>query len=184
MSASPSNPWTAEEDAQLVDMLARRLSATQIGIALHRSRNAVIGRVHRLEHAGAVLTRSRGPLKPPGTRKYTPRTMRNPLPQPAAKPQGQAVKSILSLAEVRAAPVVKEPPPPPDTKPVSILRVTGCRFAVTDDKPHRFCNAPMKEGSSYCEHHHHRCYDGLPRAGKHRKWRAVPSFAMRAGVMT
>jgi GcrA cell cycle regulator len=183
MSASLSNPWTAEEDAQLVDMLAKGLSATQIGIALHRSRNAVIGRTHRLEHAGAVLTRSRGPLKPPGTRKYTPRTMRNPLPQPAAKPQGQAVKSILSLAEVRAAPVVKEPPPLATTKPVSILRVTGCRFAATDDKPHKFCNAPMKEGSSYCEHHHARCYDGLPHTRK-RTRHVVPSFAMRAGVMT
>ena len=95
------------------------------------------------------------------------------------KPQGQAAKSILSLAEVRAAPVVKEPPPPPDTKPVSILRVTGCRYAVTDDKPHQFCNAPMKDGSSYCEHHHAKCYDGLPRAGK-RTRRDVPPFAMRA----
>jgi hypothetical protein len=183
MSASLSNPWTAEEDAQLVDMLSRGLSATQIGIALHRSRNAVIGRVHRLEHAGKVLTRSRGPLKPPGTRKYAPRTLRNPLPQPAAKPQGQAVGSILSLAEVRAAPVVKEPPPPPDTKPVSILRVTGCRFAVTAEKPHKFCNGPLKDGSSYCEHHHAKCYDGLPRARKQTR-PAVPSFAMRAGVMT
>ena len=175
--------WTAEEDAQLVDMLARGLSATQIGIALHRSRNAVIGRVHRLEHAGAVLTRSRGPLKPPGGRKYAARTMRNLLPQPVAKPQRQAVKSILSLAEVKAAPVIKEPPPLPDTKPASILRVTGCRFAVTTDKPHKFCNAPMKEGSSYCEHHHAKCYDGLPRAGK-RTRPAVPSFAMRAELMT
>jgi GcrA cell cycle regulator len=183
MSASLSNPWTTEEDAQLTDMLAKGLSATQIGMALHRSRNAVIGRTHRLEHAGKVLTRSRGPLKPPGTRKYAARTMRNPLPQPAAKPQGQAVKSILSLAEVKAAPVVKEPPPPPDTKPVSILRVTGCRYAVTDDKPHRFCNAPLKEGSSYCEHHHYRCYDGLPHTRK-RTRHVVPSFAMRAGVMT
>ncbi len=183
MSASLSRPWTADEDARLADMLARGLSATQVGIALHRSRNAVIGRVHRLEHAGVTLTRSRGPLKPPGTRKYTPRTVRNPRPQPIAKPQGQAVKSILSLAEVSAAPVIKEPPPPPNTKPVSILKVTGCRYALTDDKPHRFCNAPMKKGSSYCEHHHARCCDGMPRAGK-RTRPTVPSFATRAGVMT
>ena len=183
MSASLLSPWTAQEDAQLVDMLAKGLSATQIGIVLHRSRNAVIGRTHRLERAGKVLTRLRGPLKPPGARKYAPRTMRNLLPQPAAKPQGQAVRSILSPAEVRAAPVVKEPPPLVATNPVSILRVTGCRYAVTDDKPHRFCNGPMKEGSSYCEHHHYRCYDGLPRAGK-RTRPAVPSFAMRAGVWT
>lgn len=39
--------WTAEEDATLVRMLEKGASATQVGIELGRSRNAVCGRIHR-----------------------------------------------------------------------------------------------------------------------------------------
>jgi GcrA cell cycle regulator len=39
--------WTAEEDATLVRRIGEGASATQIGIELNRSRNAVCGRVHR-----------------------------------------------------------------------------------------------------------------------------------------
>jgi hypothetical protein len=39
--------WTAEEDGTLVRRIGEGASATQIGIELNRSRNAVCGRVHR-----------------------------------------------------------------------------------------------------------------------------------------
>jgi GcrA cell cycle regulator len=43
----PQARWTAEEDATLVRRVGEGASATQIGIELCRSRNAVCGRIHR-----------------------------------------------------------------------------------------------------------------------------------------
>lgn len=47
MNMIPYSGWTAEEDAILVRRIGEGASATQIGLELNRSRNAVCGRIHR-----------------------------------------------------------------------------------------------------------------------------------------
>jgi GcrA cell cycle regulator len=41
----------------------------------------------------------------------------------------------------------------PDTTPVGIVEVTGCRFPVTEDSPFLFCDAPRFTKASYCGYH-------------------------------
>lgn len=38
---------------------------------------------------------------------------------------------------------------------------TGCRYIIGElksDEPWRYCNAPRRDGSSYCKDHHAICY--------------------------
>lgn len=174
--------WSPDDDARLIEMLAAGLSATQIGAALGRSRSAVIGRTHRLEHAGKTLIRVRGPLKPSGSRKYTARTIANRLPQPVVTPQKRATTGILSPAKVRAAPVLVVPPPPPPStdNAVDILEVTGCRFPVSNDAPHRFCNHAKRHEDSYCEYHKARAYSA-PVAARRTQRPVIAANSLRAG---
>lgn len=41
--------WTPKQDAFLLNLLARGLSATEVGRRMNVSRNAVLGRVHRIK---------------------------------------------------------------------------------------------------------------------------------------
>ena len=37
--------------------------------------------------------------------------------------------------------------------PCSLFEVEGCRWPITDQPPHVFCNATQTPGSSYCPRH-------------------------------
>lgn len=55
------NFWTPERIDYLIREWNDGKSAAQIGMALHNSRNAVIGKVHRLREQGVALRKSDGP---------------------------------------------------------------------------------------------------------------------------
>jgi hypothetical protein len=43
----------------------------------------------------------------------------------------------------------------------------GCRFIIGElGGDWRFCQVPQAPGSSYCDHHHERCFTLRPRKGK------------------
>jgi GcrA cell cycle regulator len=102
------------------------------------SRNAVIGKAHRL----GLKTHKARPAPPP----------RKPIPK--AKPLPKAM------------PIVDEPAPPePEFVGVDLLALEAwsCRYPQGQAVPYRFCGAVKQDGSSYCPHHHRVAYQPLSR---------------------
>lgn len=126
--------WTTERVDQLKLLAAARMSASQIGLALDITRNAVIGKANRI----GVLINSASP-------KNAPRPARPVrINRFVAKPRVLAPTT----------PVVLEAPEPLG-KTLLQLKARDCRFPVTDDSPFLFCGHPQDAVSSYCPHHHY-----------------------------
>ena len=125
--------WPAERVERFKELLAESLSASLIadrlaaefGIAI--SRNAVIGKAHRLglPLPGTGFHKTR---HPPNRRKHI--GAKKPMPPPAV--------SALSVAPA----------------PCSFLELTSerCRWPL-DDPVTLYCGAPRLQRGSYCEHH-------------------------------
>jgi hypothetical protein len=163
--------WTAERDHLLRQLLERGYTAAHIGMEIGASRNAVIGRTHRLERAGAEMVRKRGAST--GPRATYSRAKRD-----RAQPSAPQLVIAKTAAPRAPAPPTKSAAAPlafrhssPTPKPVvgrgipriapgkacGILQLSGCRFAVGESDmvvgKHLFCNATVEEGHSYCEDH-------------------------------
>ncbi|CAH1661939.1 putative GcrA cell cycle regulator [Hyphomicrobiales bacterium] len=154
MSASTDCFWTPEVIDRLSVLYLDGRSASQIGKEISATRNAVIGKIHRLLKAGDLhhLVRERRPSE----RKHRKKPIE--LEEATAPVQVQ-----------EPAPVFKAPLPPPPLVPVETARaVQGvpmtklehgmCRwplwpnrgFTPMEDK--RYCGEPAKLGQAYCEH--------------------------------
>lgn len=137
-------PWTEENSAALEKLWAEGLSASQIAGRLGGvTRNAVIGKVHRLGLSGRATTNR------------TPR-------QKAARPAQRHVWKNQARAEKRAV-FAKLPPmpvlPPPKDRPTPAnlftiveLEDNQCRFFYLDPAktPRGYCGTKTVSGTSYC----------------------------------
>lgn len=115
--------WTDEMDSRLRELKAEGLSATLIGREMGKSRNAIIGRMHRLGLCGASTKRAYGPRRPKQHRINIARIFRPIVPKPES-----LGFSIIDL--------------PPHC----------CKFAE-GDSPYTFCGQPTLEGLSWCPYH-------------------------------
>ncbi len=134
--------WSDERIAVLKGLWRDGLSASQVAKALGGvSRNAVIGKVHRL----GLSNRPTASAPPKAVRK--PVAVRPPKPEARLAPEG-----------------VRHPLPPVVAGAVgpvlADLKPGCCKFPVGRD-PGRgnmeiamFCGAPQEEGSVYCPDHH------------------------------
>lgn len=155
--------WTDEREARLRTMWeVDGISASKCAAALGVTRNAVIGKVHRLKLARRGKSSA---AKPKG---------RNGA---AGKYRGVVV-AARRARDAKAAPKpdrIKPPPPHvfkpdasdlavgawnslPGTTPVSLeaLARDGCRWPIGEDAPFLFCGCKAAAGSSYCATHKHR----------------------------
>src|ERR1700754_348599 len=97
--------WTEERVAELKKLWAEGHSASQIAKRLGSvTRNAVIGKVHRLGLSGRA-TPSRPVKRPPRLARPKPTMQPQPTPPPAAQPRPAA--PALGLGQA-AAPAVEE----------------------------------------------------------------------------
>jgi len=137
--------WTDARVATVRRLLKEGFSCSYVANFIGATRNAVIGKVRRLEIATAEKWD-----RTPGTN-YGPRTWQRPR-KPTLRPE--ATTSVQPLR--RPLPAIK-----PDAlayKPGSlatIFTVKGCRWEITDSdsaKDFRFCNAEIERGS-YCAFH-------------------------------
>jgi GcrA cell cycle regulator len=90
--------WTAEEDATLVRLVAKGRSASEIGMELGRSRNAVCGRIHRkkLQPKHNELKRVARQAQPP----RRPRSMFTPDEDKVILEMGATGKSGLDIGGI------------------------------------------------------------------------------------
>jgi GcrA cell cycle regulator len=129
--------WTEEMNERLNALWAEGLSATQIAAALGSvSRNAVLGKVHRLGLPGRdKIARAR---KPPVKRRY-----RFILPPILATPK-----------PLRVEPVVPVVPVVPGCR-FDELTATVCRWPIGEvgEADFGFCGEQTNQHAPYCAHH-------------------------------
>ncbi|MGV6875425.1 GcrA family cell cycle regulator [Pseudochelatococcus sp. B33] len=181
--SDPGNTWTDERVEQLRKLWSDGLSASQIATEIGGvSRNAVIGKVHRLGLSGrakapvaatprpvrkapaAVTPAPRAPAVPPAdpppqaqtfgnTALAAARAVAGPAEDVVAKVVPQAVPQIAP----QVVPAARESVVVPLSERVTImdLREYMCRWPVGDptSPSFRFCGARSVTGMPYCAHH-------------------------------
>jgi GcrA cell cycle regulator len=167
--------WTDERVELLKKLWADGLSASQVAAELGGvTRNAVIGKVHRLGLSGRAKTttstqRARRP------RNQTSRPARQAPSNPAPTVGATALKAD-AKPQAAPQPKVKEKPQHdavvvPISKRASILTLTEntCKWPLGDpgDGDFHFCGCKSEAGSPYCEYHSEIAYQ--PNADRRRK---------------
>ena len=145
------NVWPKERVEQLLKLRDEGHGPTDIGRMMCITRNAVIGKLHRLGLTGQRQKNGGLPIKPSVMNKRI-------LVAPKVKQLREiAVKMRQALPPV--------PLPAPETfeagyHPLNLslleLPANGCRWPVNNAAPnemHLFCGHPKAEGKSYCERH-------------------------------
>ena len=152
--------WNDERVEQLRKMWMDGLSASQIAGELGNgiTRNAVIGKVHRLGLSGRVKTMSSAPSRP---RVQQPRAPRNPAPR---RPSNGVIGSNAIAFNFRPAPAPKpiEDVVVPMCEPVTImeLKEAMCRWPLGDPATpeFRYCGGKSDIGVTYCPYHSRMAY--------------------------
>ena len=151
--------WTDERVELLKKLWADGLSASQIAAKLGEvTRNAVIGKVHRLGLAGRATTsriRSARPrtnvaLFPSRSPQVQYRTFGNAALKVAADPEQRKLAHVIPL---RALPELE--PAPEGVITLIDLKETMCHWPLGDpmEEGFHFCGRRKTFGVPYCEHH-------------------------------
>jgi GcrA cell cycle regulator len=160
--------WTDERVEVLKKLWAEGLSASQIAGRIGGvSRNAVIGKVHRLGLSGRATTSRMRSMRPRA------RVVAFPTRAPAVqyRTQGNVALKALLVAEPDAEPFVVgtaviEDFPMPQAERVELLSLKDnmCRWPLGDpqDENFRFCGC-RTGGSTYCEYHSRIAYQPVQR---------------------
>ncbi len=147
--------WNEEAIARLRALWAEGLSTAEIGRRLNVSKNAVVGKAHRLN-----LSPRPSPIRrmPEGAVAPAPR----PKPMAAAEPTLPALASPPPPVAVVPAPLAPRriaDVPRPVLRPVPHApggsRVTACCWPIGEPgtKGFRFCDATSAPGKPYCQEH-------------------------------
>lgn len=161
--------WTDERVELLKKLWSEGLSASQIAGRLGAvTRNAVIGKVHRLGLSGRATT-SRMKTVRPRSRLANPK--RNNAVTPAAKPRfaqvgNPAVRALYPL-DAEPLPAVEELDIPlAERKTIQTLTECSCRWPIGDPQTSEFhfCGKNKVTGLPYCEFHARRAFQpAMPR---------------------
>ncbi len=156
--AGKSPGWTDTRTERLKALWAEGRSASEIaGLLGEVTRNAVIGKVHRLGLAGRQTT-----SRQPGPRRTSPRRHRS----------GRVELRLPPSRFVRAASPLPPSPPSPVAAlmlPLRQLRDDQCRWPIGDPRQagFGFCGCQKAPGIPYCGHHAAIAYNPAGRCGRY-----------------
>lgn len=185
--------WIAEKVEELKRLHLLGLSGAQITKLIGApSRNAVIGKLSRL---GLTRTYDEALAKRRESKPGSARLMR--APKLKSKPPHNPLGAKHRQAKPNQSPLIwgaratTQPKPPsfPNGRPESraydetsrkltCIELTSatCKFGThEEDGDHKFCGHTVREGSSYCDHHHARCY--LPTSSAKELTRSLRRYA-------
>jgi len=139
--------WTPERIEQLRSFIATGLTCSQIAAEIGVTRNAVIGKIHRL---GLSTGRPAG-------------APARPSPPRAAHPRRPSQRTLLRLMMADGVPAPGEPEAEPveSAQACSLLELSQgrCRWPVGDDSAAlAFCGNEAVAGFSYCAGHARMAY--------------------------
>lgn len=145
-----AGPWTGEMVTRLTDMWAAGLSDSEIGRELGKTRNAVLGQVHRRGLPSRVTLQRLPhvvPVRPKKPRKFSMTIRRRAAVNVPAKLPMPKPEPVKLAADVWA--------PIPGTRPVSMdaLDKGMCRWPIGEGRPFLFCGCETVDGASYCASH-------------------------------
>ena len=153
--------WTDERVETLTKLWIEGLTASQIArIIGGMSRNAVIGKAHRIGLAGRVSRDRRrdhlgGMVKPTKDLSKVTKLMRKPAPK------SSPVRQLLEILPTEpVSPVEELHIPIKERKSIATLEANDCRWPIGNpgDADFHFCGKRKVDGISYCEHHARRAY--------------------------
>ena len=172
--------WTEDRVATLTKMWGEGKSASQIAKELGGvTRNAVIGKVHRLglsnraTTAKATTKTTKEPAKPKVKAKAKPQAPSKPAPVPKTKTEIPAVRDIPrkrpiitagqplppqpSASEVSAEALANVAEIEKKAKKLTLMQLTErtCKWPIGDPATDEFwfCGHPVQAGKPYCETH-------------------------------
>src|SRR6056297_427422 len=183
MQGKPRMSWSDERVDLLKRLWGEGQSASQIAKELGGvTRNAVIGKVHRLglsNRNGSAPVANAAPAAAPEAE--APKAAAKPAPKPAAKPSapaeanGEEAEPANAPVRIKAIIPAGQPPPPPSAneidpealakvseiekkaKRLSLMELTErtCKWPVGDPATEDFwfCGLQVQTGKPYCEAH-------------------------------
>lgn len=162
--------WTDERVELLKTLWAEGLSAAQIANKMGGvTRNAVIGKVHRLGLSGRAA-----PAKP---QRGCGSTQQRHEEAPVAKPVRQEIKSVIPEPESITALVLDSG----DLTTVATIKNNMCKWPIGDparDDFH-FCGQPAGAGKSYCTYHARMAFQPPQRRERETPRRPAAQIAQR-----
>jgi len=149
--------WTLERIGELQKLWAEGLSTAEIGRRLGVSKNAVVGKAHRLKLAGR-----QSPIDPARrqARKAAAAADKARIAQPKS-----ATRTARTAPQKPAAPkpaiAAAKPPPPLRRKRSADQKGPACQWPFGDPRlpGFHFCGAPSEPGKPYCDEHCARAYN-------------------------
>ena len=160
--------WTDERVELLKKLWGEGLSASQIATEIGGvSRNAVIGKVHRLGLSGRGKTPPQSTPRPRAKPVVAaaPAPIRPVASTPPAPANGAADLTAVEIEMTDPEPAILAPRAPPQGEAVIVplservtimeLRESMCRWPMGDptSPEFRFCGARSLTGLPYCDHH-------------------------------
>lgn len=153
--------WSEEQTAELVNLLKAGYTYRQISKVLNISKNALIGRVHRIKAeypAGKKWNAERNKKQKTANRKNS-RPKQAPLPE-------KDIEGFLELLRTRRHVPVDWSHEPPSLKVTfADLEDGQCRYIHGDPKHagHHFCGHPQHKLGPYCQFHASVCFTAVPK---------------------
>lgn len=145
-------------------------STAKIGVMLHKSKNAVVGKSHRLDLPSrpSPIKRQDGTFRP------------KPAPAPARTLPPLPSEVVAAVAE--PAPIIVPPPPEPEPDPVIIFRPPAsnnpCVYPTGTTRIRFECEELALLGKPYCLVHAELCFVKIarrtPPSGDPRPWLENP----------
>lgn len=162
MSRFGESTWSGADDAILACLWEEGLSTREIGERMGRTKNAVIGRSHRIgcsPRPSPLKGRKSGVFKGAAAivKAFERQKDRAIPPKPVEKLQPLPSAEVIEL--VRPPPV--HPPRLVARETLPMSRLPHCQYpmwgAKTPPKERKFCDSPIERGS-YCADHARVCY--------------------------
>lgn len=159
--------WTEEAIATLRGLWAEGLSTAEIGRRMGISKNAVVGKAHRLNLPArpSPIRRVPGQLPPARAPRMTPRpAMPRPMPfLPVQRPMGQSAfrsgQATTVEQQAFSAPRPAQPTPAPRSQPLRFGNSSCCwPIGEPGTSGFRFCTSSAIAGKPYCEEHAAQAY--------------------------
>ena len=179
-----SKSWDSNVLKKLKVLVGKGLSTSEIGKRLGMSKNAIVGKLHRLgwnPKASDVVSESKKSKKTANDKKSVAK--KTPAKKVAGKETKKAVKPVkptkTAIKTVKPAPVAKKPAPKTGGGHAIASKNTGahqravrhalemanlkpnqCRWPIgdPDSEGFHFCGAPVFVGKPYCYEHCKQAY--------------------------
>jgi GcrA cell cycle regulator len=169
--------WSDEVITQLRALWAEGYSTAEIGRRLGVTKNAIVGKAHRLDLPARPSPIRRDPDAAPARRAAVVRRVEGPTLPPLPSATGEMPQTFPIYASgpaqavMRSAVVPRPAPPrppavqprpvaPPAPRPVAVPprpygRIVTCCWPIGEPGTHdfRFCDVPSEPGRPYCEEH-------------------------------